>query len=114
MTLEELIGETEELTESLRAAVAAGDEPACGPLLQRRQQVLAGLEKALGDADQAERTALAQRLGRLTEADRALRTAAETALAQVGDAVRLGFGLHGRSVGNQDRAPHSISLDRRA
>ena len=114
MNLEETIRETEDLTEALRAAVSAGDEPACAPLLQRRDQVLLGLESALNAADDAERAALAVRLRGLADADRALREAAESALAQAGEAVRCGFGLQGRAGGIVDRGPQQGCLDRRA
>jgi hypothetical protein len=114
MTLEDRIGDIEALTEALRAAVAAGDEPACAPLLQRRGQALLDLDTAVNAAGESERAALGPRLGGLVEADRALRTAAATVLAQAGDAVRSGFGLHGRMGGSADREPGPVSLDRRA
>ena len=114
MTLEERIGDIEALTEALRAAVAAGDEPACAPLLQRRGQALLDLDTALNAARAVERAALGARLGGLVEADRALRTAAATALTQAGAAVRSGFGLQGRMGGGADRDPGPVSLDRRA
>jgi hypothetical protein len=111
MNLEETISEIEGLTEALRAALAAGDGPACAPLLQRRGQVLLGLESALNDAGEGERNALAAQLRGLGEADLALRTAAETALAQAGEAVRAGFGMRGRSGGKVDLGPQQASLD---
>jgi hypothetical protein len=114
MNLEESISEIEGLTEALRAALAAGDEPACAPLLQRRGQALLGLESALKAAGEGERAALAARLRGVAEADLALRTAAETVLAQVGDAVRAGFGISGRAGGKADRGPQNASLDRLA
>lgn len=115
MNLEETISDIEGLTEALRAALAAGDEPACAPLLQRRRQALLGLESALRAAGDGERAALATRLSGLAEADLALRTAAETVLAQVGEAVRAGFGMaRGRTGGLVDRVPQPTSVDRRA
>lgn len=114
MNLEESISEIEGLTEALRAALAAGDEPACAPLLQRRGQVLLSLERALNAADEGERTALAAQLRGLGEADLALRRAAETALAQASEAVRAGFGMRGRTGGKIDLGPQQSSLDRLA
>jgi hypothetical protein len=114
MNLEESISEIEGLTEALRAALAADDEPACAPLLQRRGQALLGLENALKAAGDGERVALAARLRGVAEADLALRTAAETALAQVGEAVRAGFGMRGRIGGKVDLGHLEASVDRLA
>jgi len=114
MNLEERIRELEDLTEALRAAVAAGDEPACAPLLQRRGQALRDLDAALLAAGEGDRAALGARLRGLVAADLTLRTAAGTALAQAGDAVRTGYGMHGRAGGVAERGPQQVSLDRRA
>jgi hypothetical protein len=114
MNLEERIVGIEDLTEALRTAVAAGDEPACAPLLQRRDQALRDLDIALRAAGESERAGLGARLRGLVDADRSLRTAAQTALAQAGDAVRTGYGMHGRISGATDRGPQPVSVDRRA
>lgn len=114
MNLEDTISETEDLTEAVRVALAAGDVSACAPLLQRRSQALVGLDSALRAAGDGQRTALAARLRCLAEADLALRTAAETALAQAGEAVRAGFGIRGHAGGKGDRGLQPTALDRLA
>lgn len=114
MSLEDCLARNEELTESLREALATGDEAACEGLLQQRAQALTELDDALRAAGAPRRAALQSRLQALAGADRTLRQAAETALAQAGESFRTHCGGAGRGPAAPDRSPEPVCLDRRA
>jgi hypothetical protein len=114
MTLEEHLHRNETLTAALRAALAAGDEAACAPLLARRADALTGLADALRDASAATRQSLGPRLRALGDADRDVRLAAEATLARLGEATRAGFGLSGRPAAPAPDFDAIPCLDRRA
>ncbi len=114
MSLEDCLTRTEALTESLRAALATGDEAACEGLLQQRAQALTELDGALRAAGAPGRAAQQTRLQALAEADRTLRQVAETALAEAGESFRTHCGGAGRGASAPDRSPEPVCLDRRA
>ena len=114
MLLEESLTAAEEMTAALLGAVAAGDEPACAPLLAARGEALEALGASLAAAESGVRKALAPRLAALADSDRQLQTAAAEALDLIVAQDRARFGQEGPGPSPLDREPRNACLDRRA
>ena len=103
------------MTAALLGAVAAGDEPACAPLLaapgrgSRSPGRLVGRRRPSGV-----RQALAPRLAARADSDRQLQTAAAEALDLIVAQDRARFGQDGPGPSPLDREPRNACLDRRA